>query len=44
MDLWAPQLIADFFGNDVLQDAEEFFPSYSQTEEEEQDTEDAGKK
>ena len=25
MDLWVPQAIADFFGNDVLQDAEEFF-------------------
>ena len=25
MDLWAPQMIADFFGNDVLLDAEQFY-------------------
>ena len=33
MDLWAPQMIADFFGNDVLQDAEEFFHHKEEEEE-----------
>jgi len=36
MDLWAPQMIADFFGNDVLQDAEEFY--HKEKEDEEDDT------
>ena len=35
MDLWVPQAIADFFGNDVLQDAEEFFHKEKEDEEEE---------
>ena len=35
MDLWAPRMIADFFGNDVLQDAEEFYHKEPEDEQEE---------
>jgi len=25
MDLWSPQALADFFGNDILQDSEQYY-------------------
>lgn len=34
MNHWTPQVISDFFGNDVLQDPEEFFHKEKEEEKE----------